>query len=261
MTVPAWYINLDRHTDRRAYMERHIQELDIAIDRFPAFDANRLSDAEVSIWKDDTSNLTKGEMCCFLSHRSIWEKIAMGEADYGAIFEDDVLLSPEIKEFLETIDWIPENVGLIRLETTFQSVTVGRPLAELFNHRELHSLLTLHWGSAGYVVSREVAGRLLRKTRKIALPTDCLIFDPAFGSKPTQIVPALCVQQQFYHETFLLGAAAESSLEQDRSNRMIKVRPKGIALVNREIGRTLKQIRRLVLRSRFGVRRIRVDFR
>ncbi|WP_157946898.1 glycosyltransferase family 25 protein [Thalassobius sp. I31.1] len=261
MTVPAWYINLDRHTDRRAYMERHIQELDIAIDRFPAFDANRLSDAEVSIWKDDTSNLTKGEMCCFLSHRSIWEKIAMGEADYGAIFEDDVLLSPEIKEFLETIDWIPENVGLIRLETTFQSVTVGRPLAELFNHRELHSLLTLHWGAAGYVVSKEIAVRMLQKSQKISLPADWFKFDPAFGFKPTQIVPALCVQQQFYHETFLPSTANESSLEQARHNRARETRPKGIALINREIMRIPKQIRRFILSSYFGVRRIRVDFR
>lgn len=261
MTIPAWFINLDRSTDRRAYMERHIQELGIAVDRFSAIDACNLSDAEVANWKDETSNLSKGELCCFLSHRSIWEKIAVGDADYGAIFEDDVLLSPDIKDFLDTTDWIPKNAGLIRLETTFQEVMVGRPLAELCNHRELRPLRTLHWGSAGYVVSKEIAVRMLQKSQKISLPADWFKFDPAFGFKPTQIVPALCVQQQFYHETFLPSAANESSLEQARHNRARETRPKGIALINREIMRIPKQIRRFILSSYFGVRRIRVDFR
>ncbi|WP_039018691.1 glycosyltransferase family 25 protein [Halocynthiibacter namhaensis] len=261
MTIPAWYINLDNRPERRAYMQQHLLDLDLTVERFSAIDANSLSDAEASVWQDSTHNITKSELCCFLSHRNIWEKIAEGDEEYGVIFEDDILLSPGIKEFLETTDWIPENTGLIRFETTCLKVKLGAPEADLFQTRKLHPLHSTHLGAAGYVLSKNVAMDMLKKSQKVTAPLDIFMFELDFGFEPKQIVPALCVQQQFYKKVFLPDAAKESSLAQGRRIRTQRNRPQGIALVYREIMRVVMQIRRVIRDIIPGFKYVPVDFR
>ncbi|MBZ9811021.1 glycosyltransferase family 25 protein [Mesorhizobium sp. ESP-6-2] len=60
---------------------------------------------------------------------------------------------------------------------------------------------SLHFGTAGYIISKSAAKRLLKLTERFSDPVDHVMFNPAFGVarglKTYQILPALCVQS--YH--------------------------------------------------------------
>ena len=107
MVIPVYFINLDRSPDRRAEMSQRLSALGIAFERVPAIDGRSLSSSAVDAVRIDTPGwkpLSAGEIGCFLSHRECWRRIAQGDEAYGCVFEDDVLLSSRLRDFLSGTD-------------------------------------------------------------------------------------------------------------------------------------------------------------
>ncbi|MRX33234.1 glycosyltransferase family 25 protein [Aminobacter sp. MDW-2] len=199
-------INLDAATDRLQWMSDSFASLGLDFERIAAIDKNNLRD-------EDTSHVvgtgwTGGEVGCFLSHIEAWKIIASGTDEFGCIFEDDVHLAPDATRYLKDSNWIPQGLDLIKLETTLNPVRTGRDVVRLGSHK-LVSLKSFHNGSAGYVISKKLAAKLVSSV-KIDRPVDNFLFDQ--GSY-WQISPALCIQ-----DMFLPGSAKllPSSLEGGR---------------------------------------------
>src|SRR5690625_1490193 len=119
-------INLDRNPKRLKRMEKIFAQMDLKFERMPAVDGQKLTKEEITKYCP-SQEFSAGEIGCFLSHRKCWEKIATGEDQYTAVFEDDIHLSDSVKELLNDCDWIPDDTDIIKLET-------NKKLAKLKKH-------------------------------------------------------------------------------------------------------------------------------
>lgn len=82
------YINLDRATERRGYMEAHFAELappGVTLTRTPAIDASEAASAP--------GGASATEKACFLSHLKAIRELHDGRS-HLLVLEDDVILSP-----------------------------------------------------------------------------------------------------------------------------------------------------------------------
>jgi glycosyl transferase family 25 len=77
--------------------------------------------------KPGFQHLAKAEIGCFLSHRNAWAEIADSPFDWGAVFEDDMLLAEDSAAFLASTTWIPRKAHLVKLETfPLQRLALGQ---------------------------------------------------------------------------------------------------------------------------------------
>jgi glycosyl transferase family 25 len=184
-------INLDRSPDRLEMFRAQAETLGIAFERLAAVDA-----ATIQLRR---GSLTPSEIACFESHRLAWQSLVDSGEPWLAVFEDDVILAPPIAEFLSDPKRFPTNADLIKLETSACKLVISRRRVRFRSH-SLHRMLSIHWGSAGYIVSRRAAIRLLERTADYILSVDDVIFDPEGAStrdiRILQAVPALCIQEQ-----------------------------------------------------------------
>ena len=108
-----YYINLDRHQDRRKYMENQFQNHKLSINRFKAFDKNLINQAYLDDLEDKNIILSKtqiknkkkeGSLACLISHTNLWKKILLeGKGDISLIFEDDCRILPNFQHKLDTV--------------------------------------------------------------------------------------------------------------------------------------------------------------
>lgn len=243
MALRGYFINLDNAVERRAHMEAQIQGLSLPISRFPALDGTTLSEGDyTNIHKQaEFHRLSRAEVACFLSHRQCWRLISEAAEPFGAVFEDDVLFSKDSALFLSNTDWLRDQYDLIKVESTYRRVVLGRNGAKV-NGREVQRLLTRHLGAGGYIVSRSFARVLVSLTENISLPVDYFLFDPRGATMKAgrvfQLNPAICIQQVRSKIDFLPANASRSDLDKDR----IFLKVKGRKKIAREILRPFRLI-------------------
>lgn len=190
-------INLDRSVDRLAHVQAGFTRIGIPFERVAGVDASAGSPVVAP-------PLTPAEVCCFLSHRICWQMIADGDDRYGAIFEDDVVFAHDAGTMLADDGWVPRDADVVKFETYFVKVRLGRWNTALDNGYSLARLIGEHMGAAGYLISREAAQKLLKGTRRLKGAVDDALFKPTLMtcSRNTiyQVMPAICAQAQFLWE-------------------------------------------------------------
>lgn len=205
-------INLDRSVDRLAHVTGEFVKIGIPFERVAAVDANTVS---------LSCHLTRPEAACFLSHRACWQIIADGADRFSAVFEDDVVFSHDAGAMLSDDGWVPIDADVVKLETFYVRVRMGRAHSVVGNGYSVTRLVGRHLGSAGYVVSREAAKKLLQGTKRLKGTVDYALFSPTLMtcSRNTiyQLTPALCVQSYF-----VLGDASLPTLIQFATPRRRK---------------------------------------
>ncbi|MBX8814037.1 glycosyltransferase family 25 protein [Pseudochrobactrum algeriensis] len=229
--MKAYLINLDRCPERLVRMQEQFAKASVPFERVAAVDGKNLSDQELASiiripsWKEP---LTRTEIGCFLSHRKCLELIAQGEDRFAAIFEDDVTLSKDTRQFFESTDWIPDNAELIKIETQGKKVLTDKPVVTIAGHYTVAQLRSQHILAAGYIVSRDCARKLLCRMNDAASPIDHLLFTPSCGFFPQmnvyQVSPAICMQ-----------AGLESTLSPERSSQYCP--PAKLQRLKREVKR------------------------
>lgn len=192
-------INLDRSPARLAHVTAAFSRIDVAFDRVAAIDGLiRPEIAEMS------PNLSLSEIGCFLSHRACWQIVANGDDAYGAIFEDDVILTETAGRLLADDGWIPSDANIVKIETVFKKTVIAMKQIHAGQGHVLHRLHGFHWGSGGYIVSRQAARDLLAATSNNDLPIDHIIFDQATATSASKVIyqlsPALCAQALFLRD-------------------------------------------------------------
>jgi len=230
MTMRIYLINLARRPDRLAAMLDQAKDLQ----RVEALDAAQAEPDALNRWFEEDGPLgeiPKGDKACLLSHRRAWELFVAGTDSHAVFLEDDVRLSKHAPALLTGSDWIPKDVGIVKLEhygPPGQRVLLTDMRAGPGDFR-LGRMLSRHTGAAAYILSRPAAELLLRQTR-FDLPVDHLLFTPNNSRLfarlgPWQLLPAIARQQEFVGE--------KSDIESTR----IKLRSFGLTYAKRELVR------------------------
>lgn len=206
--MKSYVINLERNPERLQALRSKFDALGVSFERCPAVDGKYLSDDDFERFKTARplfhKDWPKSKMGCFLSHYSTWEKIAASEDKYGVVFEDDLHISKDLKGFIELDYWIHAGMDIIRLEPSTNRVLMSEPVAA-WQGRKLCKVRSTSWCAGGYILSREAAKRLIDLPEKEQVGcADHTLFCHeeliiARKLNTLQVVPALCIQDKFYH--------------------------------------------------------------
>lgn len=236
-------INLERRPDRLAFMTRQLRALGLPFERIEAIDGLG------GDFGPDTLDITGIERACALSHRKAWQYFLESGQEHCLVLEDDMVLSPRLKNFLLAPSNIPPGVDVLRLETRLMRTKLGPRLSRTQN-LSIHRMYSTHFGCGAYVVSRAFAAAAVRDLADFHLPVDHLIFgigEPVFYSAAAyQLRPALGIQAELFERT-RTSAVAVSDLQPariTRFHRMVAAAPPKRSLIIRAIrkaGRTLRK--------------------
>ncbi|HFC7418590.1 glycosyltransferase family 25 protein [Neisseria meningitidis] len=231
-------ISLASAAERRAHIADTFGRHDIPFQFFDALmpsEALEQAMAELVPGLSAHPYLSGVEKACFMSHVVLWKQALDEGVPYVAVFEDDVLLGEGAEKFLAEDGWLkerfdPDSAFIVRLETMFAKVIVRPDKVLNYENRSFPLLESEHWGTAGYIISREAMRFFLE--RFAVLPAewikavDWMMFTYFFdkeGMPVYQVNPALCTQElhyaKFLSKNSMLGSDLEKDREQERRHR------------------------------------------
>jgi glycosyl transferase, family 25 len=242
--IPVYVINLKRSPERRTFMSESLAHAGVAPTFVTAVDGRERD------WKEPVRGaLAKTEAALVLSHRRVWRRFLRGEAEFAAVLEDDAHIGEGFCELLAS-DWRERDFDVAKLETIRSPAWISKRGARLCD-RALHTLGAEHFGTAGYVVSRSGAQKLLRLTRALNEPLDHMMFGrrAVFERRlrVLQLLPAVIVQD-VHHPDPALRRAMTTTLGEAGAARFAdtatRAKPRGFARLGREADRLIQQARR-----------------
>jgi glycosyl transferase family 25 len=191
--MQIFVINLDAKPKRWQRMTELLHGLPFK--RIAAVDGKTIDGPEQN-GRPCPEELSRYHRGCILSHRAAYQEFLAGPDRYCCVLEDDVFISPDFPKFIKDDSWIPAGCDLVKIETTRHPVWVmsqGVPCRD----RQAARLLSIHLGTAGYIVSRRGAEVLLETTALPARAMDRIVYGRS-GRKTLhpvyQLIPALCIQ-------------------------------------------------------------------
>lgn len=177
MPLPLVYINLDRDAERRERLQAQLQQVPFNSERYPAVWWADVPAAQAQQWYSDALNarqyykpLRNGEKGCYASHIGAWQQLLASEAPALVVLEDDVRLTPQFTEVIEAIAALKEPWDMVKLlgrdreKTRSQRPLTGNTV--LVDYARVPSM------TAGYVISRAGAARLLASRQPFGRPID-----------------------------------------------------------------------------------------
>lgn len=239
-------ISLKTATERRQHIETQFGQQNI---QYKFFDA-LTPDLAAPLAKEMQLNvnaefLSAGELACFMSHVSIWQKMVDENIPYLAIFEDDVYLGEQATVLLNEDQWIQQDWNIIKLEAFADKVFLSQKSIDIAEgQRQIYQLKGKNLGTAGYVLSLQGAKAYLKYIQSVQLiALDQLMFNDYIRQGQLQVHqmnPALCIQEMMlYPET---KTVLSSDLLAERKQRMKKYKKKGWAKIQVELLRIFKQV-------------------
>ena len=182
-------------------MESELARAGVRFERIAGVDGTALSARTLDGFRRarPATEWLPGEIGCFLSHHEAWRRIASGEDDWAAVFEDDISVSPELGRLLAATDWIPGDADVIRLEANRAMRLSGGRAIPSVPRRRLFLARSGTSGAAGYLLSRRAAAELIEAPPALHTAADLFLFKPKLSPvaktlRRYQVVPALCVQ-------------------------------------------------------------------
>ena len=177
MKLPLVFVNLERDAERRERLGRQLRASGLDGTRLPAVWWADLPPERQNALYSGTLNarqyykpLLPGEKGCYASHIAAWQLLLQGDAPALVVLEDDVRLLPGFGEVVDAIASLQEPWDMVKLiGRAHEKVRSARPLARRFSlvrYRRIPST------TAGYVVSRAGAARLLATRRPFGRPVD-----------------------------------------------------------------------------------------
>lgn len=132
--IPIYWLNLERRKDKREWFENNNRFDGLKFTRIPALDPEILKLSSTGCAETD------GHMACWLSHYMILQSIVSSGVQGAIVLEDDAKLVDDFPAYLPFL-------GLID------------------NFVHLGGQKSQNWGTWGYYVSRNMAGKIVDKLR------------------------------------------------------------------------------------------------
>jgi glycosyl transferase family 25 len=166
---PIWLINLDSNPERYESAKKQLQKLGLDAERFSAIYGKNLSQAEVTACYDPALNqkkfrrpLSPGEIGCYLSHRTLWQRMVDENIAMAFILEDDIDLEPEFLTVLEKITQL-KHWDMIKLAD--DRAGTGEQKKELGDGYTLVNFAKVPNCTTGYALTLEGAKKLLSRPK------------------------------------------------------------------------------------------------
>lgn len=177
MKFKIFVINLDERPDKFKNAEDQIIAQDLSCERISAVRGSNLSKEEVDCVYDAQLNkkhymkpLSLGEIGCYLSHRSAWQKIVDEQLDFAIVLEDDCKLEASFEEITQIVQNL-ENWDYIKLT----GPRGGRKNQECLTVKPGFSITHFNkvpTSASGQVISQMGAQKLLRNSQPFFRPVD-----------------------------------------------------------------------------------------
>ena len=153
--------------------------------------------------------LTRGELACSLSHLKAMEALLAGPASHALILEDDAVLSSYLPRFLDAFAAAPPPFDVVRVETYDDWLRIHPKADRTVGEIALRRVYTSPSGTAGYVIARQGAEKILLNHDVFRAQFDMTLFHPfARLAKRLSIRhadPGLCIQHHKRHRDRSFG--------------------------------------------------------
>ena len=253
--IPVYVINLLRSPDRRAFMLEQLAGAGVAGEFIAVVDGRACRARGPAL-------LSVGERALILSHRKVWRRLLASGASFGVVLEDDAHLGGGFAALLAA-DWRVHAFDVVKLETVSDRVWIARRGASLAG-RTLRRLGAEHLGSAGYLVSRAGAQKLIAMTQRLDAPIDQTLFGYATvfegRLRVLQLVPAAVLQDRLLPNAREFTTTLQEADRRQISEASRRNKPQGLARFVREVTRLVAQAQRIA-RLWPSMRRERVPWR
>ncbi|MFN3846841.1 MAG: glycosyltransferase family 25 protein [Paracoccaceae bacterium] len=173
--LPVWMINLDRATDRRARMEAQFDALGLTVTRIAAIDGKTEAARIVPVADTDRFTALMGrpplaaELGCYLSHLEAWRQLVASDAKVGLVLEDDVVFHDNFLLAVTAALRASDQWDMLKLNRIRAKMPVPQGRVQAW---QLNAYLGPATGFGAYLITRDLAARLLPKLLPIRLPID-----------------------------------------------------------------------------------------
>lgn len=179
-TVIYLAINLPKSAERRAQVEQQAQKAGITIQIVPAISGAELTDEQRAMYDSRrhasmfTADLTPNEQACMHSHIKALRTFLESDADYAAIFEDDVLLSDD---FCAGIDCLLHRVQGWEIVKLYSEPCRLYDICPPMKDAPIQPVFPkkIPWVAVGFLYSRAGAEKLVKKLSTFWLPADVML--------------------------------------------------------------------------------------
>ena len=159
-----YIINLASAPERAAFQKKQFDRLGL---NFEKINATTIADVSESHYKrvafDWERPLSHAEVSCYLSHKSLWERV-IAENEPALILEDDAYVCDDLPQLLNELEKI--KINYINLETRSRKKIVSKSIKHDFFGYKLRHLFYGGTGAAAYILWPEGARRLLAKEKR-----------------------------------------------------------------------------------------------
>jgi len=181
-----YVLNLERHPERLINMSKQLDSQGLTWERSVALDALAASNAELEEYTDAVGPIPRmgvGARACTVGHFRIWRRFLESKASVAFILEDDARLTKNFSSFVEIASSYRDDVDILNFNRQNskgdkKKLVVSRGLSFNNDMFQAQRLLGPHYGTAGYMITRKAAKRLVHEIGRTNLPIDCLLFSP-----------------------------------------------------------------------------------
>jgi glycosyl transferase family 25 len=170
--MKTFIINLERSVARREHILGEVTKHNLDFEFIKAVDGAALSDDEFNrlmdseAMKQEPGILTRGTLGCLLSHLDVFRRIVEEDLDMAFVLEDDAVLPEDIDEILYDVaaNIAHSEIVLLYFYSFSPCELSENGAVEIGGKRKLMfpAKIDQPVSSAAYVITREVANRLLR---------------------------------------------------------------------------------------------------
>jgi glycosyl transferase family 25 len=194
--IPVYVINLKESAARREHMTKELMKAKIPFTLFPAISGKELEETGGTVSKNQTA--------CALSHLHAVRLIAEGKDEFGAVFEDDILVSPDTRLFLDSrvLRTLPR-FDVMHLCNLMKRPGLTMNLARISGKYDIRTGPSPPVGMQALVYRRSAAQRIVREITEISAPIDQILFrhNNVFGLRIVSVRPALVVHDAGFQTT------------------------------------------------------------
>lgn len=181
--IAVFVISLKRSQERRDYISAQLQAQNIDFNFFDAIDGGDKSNPLLKrynyakrLWLSSGKMPTNGEIGCYASHYSLWQKcVDMGQP--LVVVEDDAKICPNAAKTQMIAAEKIQQYGFLRLESVIRGETI---LMEQGEHYRISHMSDNFGGLRAYAIAPWAAQKLLNGSKSWSLPVDNYIGAPYF---------------------------------------------------------------------------------
>lgn len=217
--IKIYVINLKSSIDRRKYIENLLSKLGLNFEIFDAVIGKDLNEQFIeNIYDSEKARknfgreLSKGEIGCALSHKTLWKKIVEEKIDYALILEDDIMLDSKIHDVIKYFISTHLNWDVVLLSgSNSRRIPIYK---NIIGNTSLSYCTGITTILAAYLINNKAANRLLKLTQKIYQPIDIYTGDIYTSNLHILRIDPIFPQNKLFHEF-----SGSSTLASDRNTK------------------------------------------